>query len=257
MIGGFAFLYVPLLTMVLFSFNASRLQTVWGGFSTRWYWELVQDPEVIQAAILTVKIAGLSATIATVIGVLSAFALARFQRFGGRGGFSLMVTAPLVVPEVVIGFSSLMLFIYMAEFIGWPARRGFTTITLVHATFATAFVTILVQSRLAGTAREAEDAAADLGARPMAVFLEITIPSILPAVISGWLLAFTLSIDDVVLATFTTGPGSTTLPIYIWSKVKFGVTPEINALASVMIGVVALAALVAALLMSRSRKSIE
>jgi putrescine transport system permease protein len=252
--AGLAFLYLPILTMVAYSFNASRLPTVWGGFSTRWYARLLDDPDVLDAALLSLKIAALSATLATLVGVFAAFALVRYRQFAGRGWFAMLVSAPLAIPEVVTGFASLVLFIYMNEVIGWPARRGFTTVTLVHATLAAAFVTVLVQSRMGALSPDCEDAAADLGGRPFAVFAEITLPMIAPAVVSGWLLAFTLSIDDLVLATFTTGPGSTTLPIFIWSKVKFGMTPEINALATLMIGTVTAGALIAAVMMIRQER---
>ncbi|MFN4142310.1 ABC transporter permease subunit [Aestuariivirga sp.] len=249
---GFAFFYIPILSLILFSFNKSRLATVWGGFSTQWYGKLLSNDQVIKAAVLSLKIALTSATFATILGTMAGIALARFHRFRGRAGFSGLVTAPLVMPEVITGISSLMLFIYMAEWIGWPAGRGFTTITIAHITFSMAYVTIVVQSRLASMDVALEEAAMDLGARPWRVLTDVTLPVISPAILSGWLLAFTISLDDVVISNFTSGPGSTTLPILIWSKVKLGVTPDINALATVIIMVVGLGVFLAAMVLHRA-----
>jgi putrescine transport system permease protein len=225
--------------MIVFSFNKSRLATVWGGFSTEWYWKLFQNDQIINAAILSLEIAFVSATIATILGTMAGIALARFRRFRGRTMFSGLITAPLIMPEVITGISLLMLFIVMAEWIGWPGTRGFTTITIAHITFSMTYVTTIVQARLSSADISVEEAALDLGSRPWQVLRDITLPIISPAIVSGWLLAFTISLDDVVITSFTTGPGSTTLPILIWSKVKLGVTPDINALATIIVLVVA------------------
>jgi putrescine transport system permease protein len=237
---GFAFFYVPILSMIVFSFNKSRLATVWGGFSTDWYWKLFQNDQIMNAAILSLQIALISATFATILGTMAGIALARFKRFRGRTLFTGLVTAPLIMPEVITGISLLMLFIVMAEWIGWPGSRGFTTITIAHITFSLTYVTTIVQSRLTTADIAVEEAALDLGSKPWQVLWDVTLPIISPAIISGWLLAFTISLDDVVITSFTTGPGSTTLPILIWSKVKLGVTPDINALATIIVLVVAI-----------------
>jgi putrescine transport system permease protein len=248
---GFAFLYVPILSMIVFSFNKSRLATVWGGFSTKWYGELVRNDKVIDAAILSLEIALISASIATILGTMAGIALARFRRFRGRMLLSGLVTAPLIMPEVITGISSLMFFIMMAEYIGWPAQRGFTTVTLAHITFSLTYVTTIVQSRLSDADIAVEEAAMDLGSRPWQVMKDITLPIISPAILSGWLLAFTISLDDVVITNFTTGPGTTTLPILIWSKVKLGVTPDINALATITVVVVGIGVVLAGVVMNR------
>lgn len=248
---GFAFFYLPILSMIVFSFNKSRLATVWGGFSTDWYWRLFQNDQIINAAVLSLEIAFVSATVATILGTMAGIALARFKRFRGRTLLSGLVTAPLVMPEVITGISLLMLFIVMAEWIGWPSSRGFTTITIAHITFSLTYVTVIVQSRLSTADISVEEAALDLGSKPWQVLWDITLPIISPAIISGWLLAFTISLDDVVISSFTTGPGATTLPILIWSKVKLGVTPDINALATIIVLVVAVAVVAASVIMHR------
>ncbi|GAB1362196.1 ABC transporter permease subunit [Rhodobacter sp.] len=221
---GFAFFYIPILSMIVYSFNESRLATVWGGFSTKWYVSLFSNKQVIAALWLSLKIAFISASVATVLGTMAGIALARFRKFRGRVLFSGLVTAPLIMPEVITGISLLMFFIMLAEWIGWPAQRGFTTVTLAHITFSMVFVTTVVQARMVQADRAIEEAAMDLGSRPRQVMFDVTLPVIFPAVMSGWLLAFTISLDDVVITSFTTGPGSTTLPLLIWSKVKLGVT---------------------------------
>ena len=251
---GFAFFYIPILSMIVYSFNASRLATVWGGFSTKWYVSLLSNDQVIEALILSLQIAVVSATIATILGTMAGIALARFTKFRGRVLFSGLVTAPLIMPEVITGISSLIFFIMLADWIGWPAQRGFTTITLAHITFSMAFVTTIVQARLVQSDRAIEEAAMDLGSRPWQVMFDITLPVISPAILSGWLLAFTISLDDVVISSFVTGPGSTTLPLFIWSKVKLGVTPDINALATLMILTVGLCVIVAGVVMARAEK---
>jgi putrescine transport system permease protein len=251
---GFAFFYIPILSMIVYSFNASRLATVWGGFSTKWYASLFSNQKVIDALILSLQIAVVSATIATILGTMAGIALARFSRFRGRTLFSGLVIAPLVMPEVITGISSLIFFIMLAEWIGWPAQRGFTTITLAHITFSMVFVTTIVQARMIQSDRAIEEAAMDLGSRPWQVMFDVTLPVIFPAILSGWLLAFTISLDDVVITAFTTGPGSTTLPLLIWSKVKLGVTPDINALATLMVLTVGAGVIAASIVMGRAEK---
>ena len=239
MIGGFLFLYLPIVLLVVFSFNESRLVTVWGGFSTKWYGELFRNQQILGAAWLSFKIAAMHATGATVLGTLAGLALARFGRFRGRPLLTGLATAPLVMPEVITGLSLLLLFVAMEQLIGWPEGRGITTITIAHMTFSMAYVTVVVQSRLATLDESLEEAAMDLGARPAKVFFLITLPIIVPAILAGWLLAFTLSWDDLVITSFVTGPGSSTLPIVIFSKVRLGVSPDINALATIIVLLVA------------------
>jgi putrescine transport system permease protein len=254
---GFAFFYIPILSMIVFSFNKSRLATVWGGFSTQWYGRLLNNDQIINAALLSLKIAVVSATFATILGTLAGLALARFKQFRGRTLFSGLVTAPLIMPEVITGVSLLLLFVFMAQWIGWPAQRGFTTITLAHITFSMTYVATIVQSRLSSMDRSVEEAAMDLGSKPWQVLIDVTLPIIAPAIVSGWLLAFTISLDDVVITNFTTGPGATTLPLLVWSKVKLGVTPDINALATVIIAVVGTGVVIAGILMHRADKRRE
>jgi putrescine transport system permease protein len=254
---GFAFFYIPILSMIVFSFNRSRLATVWGGFSTQWYGRLFDNDQVWRAAILSLEIALVSATFATILGTLAGLALARFKRFRGRTLFSGLVTAPLIMPEVITGISSLMLFIMMAEWIGWPGQRGFSTITIAHITFSMTYVATIVQSRLTSMDLSVEEAAMDLGSRPWQVLKDITLPIISPAILSGWLLAFTISLDDVVITNFTSGPGSTTLPLLIWSKVKLGVTPDINALATIIVCLVSAGVVAAGIILSRAERRRE
>lgn len=249
---GFAFLYIPILSMIVFSFNRSRLATVWGGFSTQWYGRLFSNDQVINATLLSLKIALVSATFATILGTMAGIALARFRRFRGRTTFSGLVSAPLVMPEVITGISSLMLFILMAQWIGWPSKRGFTTVTIAHITFSMTYVATIVQSRLSSMDISVEEAAMDLGSKPWQVLKDVTLPIISPAILAGWLLAFTISLDDVVITNFTTGPGATTLPILIWSKVKLGVTPDINALGTLIVLVVGIGVLTAGIILTRA-----
>lgn len=241
LVAGFAFLYLPIVILIIYSFNESRLVTVWGGFSTKWYVALFQNEQLLDAAWVTVRIAFLSATVATVLGTLAAIALVRFGLFYGRTLFSGMVYAPLVMPEVITGLSLLLLFVA----IGFD--RGFWTVTLAHITFAMCFVAVVVQSRLLSFDRSLEEAAADLGCPPVKAFFVITLPIIMPAVIAGWLLAFTLSLDDLVIASFTSGPGATTLPMRIYSAVRLGVTPEINAVCTILIAFVTVGVIAASL----------
>jgi len=257
MVLGFVFLYVPILLMVVFSFNNSRLVTVWDSANSptlKWYTALFQNEQILDAAWLSMRIAAINATGAVVLGTLAGIALSRFGRFRGRGMLAVMSTAPLVMPEVITGLSMLLLFVAMEQLIGWPAGRGATTIVIAHITFSMAYVTVIVQSRLASFDESLEEAAMDLGARPAKVFGRITLPLIFPALLSGWLLAFTLSWDDLVISQFVAGPGSTTLPMVIFSKVRLGVTPDVNALATLMVLVVATGVLLSAWLLKRSER---
>ena len=240
---GLVFLYVPILSMVVFSFNNSRLVTVWDSANSptlKWYSALMSNDQILGAAWLSIKIAMIAATGAVVLGTLAGVALARFGAFRGRALLAGMTTAPLVMPEVITGLSLLLLFVALEQTIGWPNGRGPVTITLAHITFCMAYVTVVVQSRLVGFDESLEEAAMDLGARPAKVFFRITLPLIVPALVSGWLLAFTLSWDDVVISQFVAGPGSSTLPMVIFSKVRLGVSPDVNALATIMVLIVAL-----------------
>jgi putrescine transport system permease protein len=251
---GFAFLYIPIASLIVYSFNESRLVTVWGGFSTKWYGALFRNEQILNAAWLSIKVAVLSATLAVVLGTLAGMALARFGPFKGRTLLSGLTTAPLVMPEVITGLSLLLLFVTMEQLIGWPAGRGMTTIVISHITFTMAFVTVVVQSRLSQMDDSLEEAAMDLGARPHKVFFLITLPIIFPALLSGWLLAFTLSLDDLVITSFVAGPGSSTLPMVIFSKVRLGVSPDINALATILVAIVAIGAVVAGVFAARQQK---
>jgi putrescine transport system permease protein len=249
--AGFVFLYAPIISLVVFSFNESRLVTVWGGFSTRWYGALLRDAQILGAAWVSLQVAVATATLAVILGTLAAFVLMRFGRFRTRPLLTALVTAPLVMPEVITGLSLLLLFVSLEQMIGWPAGRGMTTVIIAHVTFTMAFVAVVVQSRLAGMDASLEEAAMDLGARPVRVFFDITIPVIAPALVTGWLLAFTLSLDDLVIASFVTGPGSSTLPMVIFSKVRLGVSPDVNALATIVIAIVAVGVAIATWLMRR------
>ena len=250
---GYAFLYVPVLLLVVYSFNASRLVTVWGGFSTHWYGELLNNTQILDAAWLSIRIATVNATLATVLGTLAAMALVRAGRFRGRGGFELLLTAPLVMPEVIVGLSLLLLFVAMEVSVGWPGGSGVSSITIDHGTLSMAYATVVIRTRLAQMDRSLEEAAMDLGARPLVVYLRITLPLIAPALLSAWLLAFTLSLDDLVIASFVAGPASTTLPMVVYSSVRLGVSPQINALASLILLFVSLAVIVAGLALARKR----
>ncbi len=242
---GFAFLYIPIISLVIFSFNKSKLVTVWAGFSTKWYGELFADPQILGAAWISLKIAFISASLALILGTFAALVLVRFRRFYGKTLLSGMITAPLVMPDVIIGLSLLLLFVAMEATFGWPAGRGLTTIIIAHTTFSMAYVAVVVQSRLVDMDESIEEAALDLGAKPARVFVDITLPLISPALVSGWLLSFTLSLDDLVIASFTSGPGASTLPMVIFSKVRLGVSPDINALATIIIVIVAIGVLLA------------
>ena len=246
---GLAFFYIPMILLVIYSFNYSKLVPVWGGWSLRWYEVLFKSEEVWSAVSLSLQIAVVNATFATVLGTLAGLAMVRFGRFRGRTLFGGMLVAPLVMPEVITGLSLLVLFITLKQLIGWPAERGFTTITIAHITFSLAYVAVIVQARLTGMGQTLEEAALDLGAKPFKVLTAITIPRLAPGMISGWLLAFTLSLDDLVIASFVTGPGANTLPILIFSRIRLGLRPDINALATIIILFVAVCVAIAALLM--------
>lgn len=249
---GFAFLYLPILVLVTYSFNSSALATVWGGFSTRWYSALLDNQQIIDAALLSLEIAAISATFATILGTLAGLALTRMRRFKGRFMFTGLIAAPLVMPEVITGLSLLLLFVSLQELIGWPSTRGAWTITIAHITFSMAYVAVIVQAQLASMDESLEEAAMDLGGRPIQVAFDITLPLIAPSMISGWLLAFTLSLDDLVIASFTSGAGASTLPMVIFSKIKLGVTPDINALASIIIGTVTIGIVIASWIILRN-----
>ena len=248
---GYLFLYGPILSLVVYSFNASRLVTVWGGFSPKWYGALLENEKLLGAAWLSLKIAVASATGAVILGTLCAIALVRFGRFRLRFLFSAMTTAPLVMPEVITGLSLLLLFVSLQQTIGWPDGRSPLTIAIAHITFATAFVSVVVQARLSQMDRSLEEAALDLGARPFRVFMTVTLPLIAPSLVAGWLLAFTLSLDDLVISSFVSGPGSSTLPMVVFSSVRLGLSPEINALATILLVTVAVCVVVAGRILAR------
>jgi putrescine transport system permease protein len=238
---GLAFLYLPIVILVIYSFNASRLVTVWGGWSLRWYREFFDDSAMIEAVWMSLRVAATAATIATLLGTLAAVALSRGESFRGRTLFSGMLYAPLVMPEVITGLSLLLLFVAL------NAERGFWTVTIAHTTLTMCFVAVVVQSRLGSLDKSLEEAAMDLGCDPVRAFLAVTLPLIIPAIAAGWMLAFTLSLDDLVIASFTTGPGSATLPIRIYSEVRLGVKPEINAICTLVIGLIAIIIVAASL----------
>ncbi len=250
---GITILYLPIVVLIAFSFNASPLVNVWGGFSTSWYFQLLHNRQLLQAALLSLEVAVSASTAAVLLGTLAAIALVRFARFRGRLLLTGMVNAPLVMPEIITGITQLLLFVSMFQVIGWP-HRGFTTIVLSHVAFCSAYVTITVQSRLQSADRSLEEAAMDLGSGPARAFLEITLPLLAPALLSSWLLSFTLSLDDLVISSFVSGPGASTLPMVIYSKVKLGVSPDINALASVIICAVGACVLAAGYLMRRAEQ---
>ncbi len=252
---GFFFLYVPIVTLIVFSFNDSSIMTQWSGFSWRWYRALLNDDALLNAALLSFKVAVLTATAASIIGTWAGYVLARKGRFKGFSLYVGLVSAPLVIPEVVLGISLLLLFVEMDTLFGWPGERGIFTIWVGHTTFCMAFVTVIVQSRIGDLDRSLEEAALDLGASPLKVFFLITLPLIAPAIVSGWLLAFTLSLDDVVIASFLSGPGSTLLSPEIFSRVRLGLKPEVNALATIFVVAVAVLVVIANALQRRQNGS--
>ena len=257
---GFGFLYIPILSMIFFSFNNSRLVTVWDSANSptlKWYGLLFENEQIIGAALLSIRIAAMVATGAVVLGTVAGLVLSRFGPFRGRALLSGLTTAPLVMPEVITGLSMLLLFVALEQLTGWPEGRGVMTITIAHITFAMAYVTVVIQSRLAGFDDSLEEAALDLGAKPAKVFFKITLPLILPALVSGWLLAFTLSWDDVVISQFVAGPGSSTLPMVIFSKVRLGVSPDVNALATIMVLIVAVGVVLSAVYLKAQERRRE
>jgi putrescine transport system permease protein len=253
---GIAVLYIPMLVLIGYSFNASPLVSVWGGFSTGWYTQLIHNDQILDAAWLSLKVGVMVSTGALILGTLAAIALVRFKLFRGRLLLTGMVNAPLVMPEIVTGITQLLLFISMLQLFGWP-HRGITTIVIAHIAFCTAYVTITVQSRLDGADRSLEEAAMDLGAGPVRAFIDTTLPAIAPALASSWLLSFTLSLDDLVISSFVSGPGASTLPMVIFSKVKLGMSPDVNALASLIICLVGFCVLTAGYLMRRGERRRE
>ena len=255
LVFGFAFLYAPIVLLVVYSFNDSRLVTVWSGFSVKWYGELLRNEQMLQAAWLSLRIAVVNATLAAILGTMAGIVLARYRRLRGYGLFAGLTAAPLVMPEVILGLSLLLLFVALEGVIGWPAGRGAITIIIAHVTFCMAYVAIIVQAKLAAFDGALEEAAADLGARPFTVFHSITLPLIAPAVIAGWLLAFTLSFDDLVIASFVSGPGASTLPMVVYSSVRLGVSPQINALATIILVVASVLILTAGWLLQRRDKA--
>ena len=254
LIFGFGFLYVPIMILIVYSFNDSRLVTVWSGFSFKSYFELFQDQQILDAAWLSLEIAFLCACMSLILGLMASLALVRFGRFRGHMTFAGMITAPLVMPEVITGLSLLLLFVAMEQAFGWPAGRGMLTIFIAHVTFSTAFVTVILSSRLREVDRSIEEAAMDLGATPLKVFFVITLPIIAPALLAAWLLGFTLSLDDLVIASFVSGPGSTTLPMKVFSSVRLGVSPKINALATIIIFLVSFGVIITGWLSLRWEK---
>lgn len=253
---GYLFLYAPIIALIIYSFNKSKLVTVWGGWSLKWYSALWENDQIIDAALLSLKIALITATIAVILGTLAGLVLARFGAFRGKMMLAGWVTAPLVMPEVITGLSLLLLFVALEGMFGWPAGRGTGTIIIAHTTFCMAYVAVIVQARLASMDTSLEEAAMDLGATPTTMFFLVTLPIIAPAIISGWLLSFTLSLDDLVIASFVSGPGNSTLPMVIFSKVRLGVTPEVNALATIMIAIVAVG-VAAAMYQMRQRNRVS
>jgi putrescine transport system permease protein len=255
--AGMAFLYVPMILLVVYSFNYSKIVPLWGGWSLRWYGTLFESEEVWDAVVLSLQIGVVNATFATLLGTLAGLAMVRFGSFRGRTLFGGMLVAPLVMPEVITGLSLLMLFIALKGLVGWPGQRGFTTITIAHITFSLAYVAVIIQSRLAGMGETLEEAALDLGAKPFRVLTDITLPRLAPGMVAGWLLAFTLSLDDLVIASFVTGPGANTLPILIFSRIRLGLRPDINALATIIIVVIAAGVAIAAFILIHQQRRLQ
>lgn len=251
MVLGYSFLYLPIILLIVFSFNESRVVNVWQGFSTKWYQVLFQNEQLLNAMWVSLKIATISASLSVVLGTLAAVSIIRLGKFRGKAIFGILTTAPLVMPEVITGLALLLLFVALEQTLGWPEGRGVSTIAIAHTTLCMAYVTVVVRARLMDVDTSLEEAALDLGAKPLKVFMTITLPLISPALISGWLLAFALSLDDLVIASFVAGPGSSTLPMVIFSSIRFGISPQINALATLIITVVALGVTLAGWLMNK------
>lgn len=250
---GYMFLYAPLLCIVVYSFNESRYLSTWGGFSLKWYLSLCSNKIILQATLTSIKVACISATISVVLGTMAAITISRFGRFRGKSLFVGSIMSPLVMPEVVMGLSLLMFFVGMEKFVGWPSERGITTVVIAHITLALSYVTMVVQSRLQDLDKSLEEAALDLGASPAKVFFVITLPMIAPSIVLGWLLAFALSLDDVVIASFVAGPGSTTLPMIVFSSLRFGISPEVNALATILMAALSIGVIIAAIAIYKKR----
>jgi len=251
---GLAFLYIPMVILVIYSFNASKLVTVWGGFSAKWYGELFKDQQILDAVGTSLTLAFFSATTAIILGTMAAFVMTRFRHSFAKLTLSNMITAPLVMPEVITGLSLMLLFVAMSDALGWPKERGMVTVWIAHSTFCAAYVAVVVSARLRELDRSIEEAALDLGARPFKTFILITVPMISPSLIAGWFLSFSLSLDDLVIASFVSGPGATTLPMVVFSSVRLGVSPKINALATIIILTVSLIALFSWYLTRRKEK---
>lgn len=254
LIFGYAFLYIPILTVIVFSFNESRMVTVWSRFSTKWYKALWTNEGLLDAVLASFKIASVTATVSVILGTLAAVVMVRFVNFRGQTLFSGLISAPLVMPDVITGLAVLMMFVTVEQLIGWPAHRGIMTITIAHITLAMAYVYLVVQARLQDFDQSIEEAALDLGARPVKVFLFIVLPLIFPSLMAGWLLAFALSLDDVVIASFLSGPGATTLPMLIFSSIRLGVSPVINALATIIVSIVAVGVLIAGIIIHHQQR---
>lgn len=251
LIFGYSFLYIPIIYLIIYSFNDSRIMGVWAGFSTRWYHKLFDDEALIAAVINSFEIAAIVATISVILGTMAAIIMVRFKRFYGKTLFSGLISAPLVMPEVITGLALLLMFVTLERAIGWPSERGMLTIIIAHVTLTMAYVYLIVQSRMSDFDNSLEEAAMDLGAKPSTVFLKITLPLIFPSLLAGWLLSFALSLDDVVIASFLSGPGATTLPILVFSSVRTGVTPELNALAAIIVGIISFGILIAGFFMHK------
>lgn len=251
---GLAFLYIPMAILIFYSFNASKLVTVWGGFSAKWYGELFKDEQILDAVGTSLTLAFFSASTAVILGTMAAFVMTRFRHSFAKLTLSNMITAPLVMPEVITGLSLMLLFVAMSDLLGWPKERGMVTVWIAHSTFCAAYVAVVVSARLRELDRSIEEAALDLGAKPLKTFMQITVPMISPSLIAGWFLSFSLSLDDLVIASFVSGPGATTLPMVVFSSVRLGVSPKINALATIIILAVSLIALLSWYLTRRKEK---
>lgn len=254
MILGYAFLYIPILTVIIFSFNESKLVTSWSRFSLKWYSSLWNNEGLLDAILTSFRIAAITATMAVILGTLAALSMVRFGKFKGRTLFSGLISAPLIMPDIITGLAMLMLFVATEQWIGWPSYRGWLTITIAHITLSSAYAYLVIKARLQDFDVSLEEAALDLGAKPFKVFMVITLPLIAPSLISSWLLSFALSLDDLVIASFLSGPGATTLPMLIFSSIRLGVSPEINALASLIVGIMTLAVCIAGIIVYRQTK---
>ncbi|MDR2067729.1 MAG: ABC transporter permease subunit [Holosporaceae bacterium] len=250
---GYLFLYFPLICIVIYSFNESKFVSAWTGFSLKWYKSLISDPIILRATVTSLKIACVSATASVILGTMAAIIITRLRTFPGNALFLGAITAPLVMPEVVMGLSLLMLFVGMENFFGWPRRNGSVTVIIAHITLTLSYVTLLVQARLQDLDNSIEEAALDLGASPLKVFFVITLPMIASVIVLGWLLAFVLSLDDVVIASFVAGPGSTTLPMIVFSSLRFGISPKINALATILMTILSIAVIIRAVFVYKDK----